>query len=173
MGRIYTGERDRDVLLRQLSQGGYRACGRRGGVLDLRSLVVHVLELLASFFVPKSSASSFVFDSLAWHFLPMVLVFFYSAETKHKPKNKHQIRFFFQERYPMIRVRKHSEGIGVSRSTWLATVMCWRLSQVLVHICSVQNRQKPDGCVKSSHTSHASRHFCRFVSCPPCTRVLV
>ena len=48
VGRIYAGERDRDVLLRQLSQGGYRGCGRRGGVLDLRSLVVHVLELLAS-----------------------------------------------------------------------------------------------------------------------------
>jgi hypothetical protein len=46
--RIYAGERDRDVLLRALSEGGYRGCGRRGGVLDLRSLVAHVLELLAS-----------------------------------------------------------------------------------------------------------------------------
>jgi hypothetical protein len=46
--RIYAGERDRDVLLRRLSEGGYVGCGRRGGVLDLRSLVVHVLELLVS-----------------------------------------------------------------------------------------------------------------------------
>jgi hypothetical protein len=46
--RIYAGERDRDALLRSLWEGGYRGGGRRGGMLDLRSLVVHVLELLAS-----------------------------------------------------------------------------------------------------------------------------
>ena len=46
-----------------------------------------------------STGNTFVFDSLVWHFLPMVLVFFYSDETKHKPKNKHQLRFFFQERW--------------------------------------------------------------------------
>jgi hypothetical protein len=48
LDRIYAGERDRDALLRSLSEGGYRGGGRRGGILDLRSLVVHVLELLAS-----------------------------------------------------------------------------------------------------------------------------
>jgi hypothetical protein len=48
LDRMYAGERDRDVLLQRLSEGGYRGCGRSGGILDLRSLVVHVLELLVS-----------------------------------------------------------------------------------------------------------------------------
>ena len=46
--RIYAGERDRDALLRSLSEGGYKGCGWGGGILDLRSLVVHVLERLES-----------------------------------------------------------------------------------------------------------------------------
>ncbi len=48
LDRIYAGERDRDALLRSLLEGGCMGGGRRGGILDLRSFVVHVLERLAS-----------------------------------------------------------------------------------------------------------------------------
>jgi hypothetical protein len=56
--RIYAGECDRDALLRSLWEGGYRGCGRSGGILDLRSLVVHVLERLSSEDAASLKASS-------------------------------------------------------------------------------------------------------------------
>ena len=58
LDRMYSGERDRDVLLQRLSEGGYRGCRRSGGILDLRSLVVHVLELLVSEDAASLKASS-------------------------------------------------------------------------------------------------------------------
>jgi hypothetical protein len=58
LDRIYAGERDRDALLRQLWEGGYKGCGRRGGILDFRSFVVRVLELLASEDAASLKASS-------------------------------------------------------------------------------------------------------------------
>ena len=64
-----------------------------------------------------STGDNFVFPwiGLTWHFLPLTLVFIYSDETKHKPQNKNQLKKSFQEgwQYPIIRVRKYREDIGV------------------------------------------------------------